>query len=91
MDNDTKQGLDSYLKLLDEISEKTDNEETALALLQEIAKDRRMEQIREENQAKVSEPATDSQKGYMTDLGIEFSEDVTKQEASALIKQEISD
>src|SRR3989339_2163868 len=34
MDARMKEKLDSYLELLDEISEKTDNEATALALLQ---------------------------------------------------------
>ena len=48
MDKDTRKRLDGYLELLDEISEKTDDVKTALALLQEVSKDRRMEQISEE-------------------------------------------
>ena len=89
MDTDTKKRLDSYLELLDEISEKTDDAKTALALLQEISKDRRMEQIREEQGFKnVDEPASEKQKKFMTDLGIEFTDEITKKQASFLIDTE---
>ena len=89
MDKDTKQRLDSYLELLDEISEKTSDENVAVALLHEIAKDRRSEQIRQERGFANDEAATDNQKNYMKDLGIEFPKNVSKQEASVLINEEL--
>ena len=90
MDTNTKQRLKSYLELLEEISEKTSDESVAVALLHEIAKDRRVEQMRQERGLANDEAATDNQKNYMTDLGIEFPEEITKKEASALIKEEIA-
>ena len=91
MDKDTKQRLDGYLELLDEISEKTDDVKTALALLQEVSKDRRMEQISEEQGFKKGDtPATDNQKAYMNDLGIEFPKNVSRKDASVLIKEELA-
>ena len=90
MDKDLKQRLDSYLELLDDISEKTDNESTAVALLQEISKDRRMERIREEQSLKnEDQPATEKQKKFMSDLNIEFADDITKKQASFLIDTEL--
>ena len=38
MNEDTKYKLDNYLELLEEISEKTDDTQTALALLHELSK-----------------------------------------------------
>jgi hypothetical protein len=90
MDSRMKVKLDSYLQLLDEISEKTNDESTAVALLQEISKDRRMERIREEQGFKNGDqPATDKQKKFMTRLGIEFTDDITKKQASFLIDTEL--
>jgi hypothetical protein len=89
MDAKMKNRLDAYLELLEEISEKTD-EKTAVALLQEISKDRRMEKIREEQGFKNGDqPATDKQKKFMTKLGIEFTDDITKKQASFLIDGEL--
>ena len=90
MDKDTKQRLGSYLELLEEISEKTDNESTAVALLQEISKDRRMEKIKQEQDSKNNDqPATEKQKKFMSDLNIEFADDITKKQASFLIDTEL--
>ena len=74
---------------MEEISEKTDNESTAVALLHEIAKDRRSEQIRQERGFAEEKRATDKQKSFMKKLGIKFPKEVTKQEASVLIDQEL--
>ena len=89
MDPNTKHRLDNYLELLDEISEKTSDEKTALALLQEISKDRRMEQIRDEREGNGLQPATEKQKRFMDDLEIKYPKKVTKQEASVLIDEEL--
>ena len=89
MDQDIQAKLDNYMELLEEIRQKTDDERTAVSLLQEVSKDRRMEAIREEREAKNNVPATEKQKKFMKKLGIEFPETVTKQEASVLIDEEL--
>lgn len=89
MDKNTKQRLEGYLELLKEIALKTSNEQTAVALLHEISKDRRVEQMKQERENKADEPATDKQKVFMNNLGIEYSEEITKKEASALIEEQV--
>ena len=92
MDKSTKQRLDNYLELLDEISEKTDSEAAALAVLHELCKDRRSEQIkeeREERRSHNSDAVTFKQKRFMKKLGIEFPDDITRKEASVLIDEEL--
>jgi hypothetical protein len=91
---DMQSKLEEYLKLLEQIKQKTTDERTAVSLLQEVSKDRRSAEIREERETKNgepkdSEPATPKQKQYMKKLGIEFPATVTKQEASALIDEEL--
>ena len=81
--------LGNYIELLEQIKQKTDDERTAVSLLQEVSKDRRMEAIRDEREAKNSMPATEKQKKFMKKLGIDFPETVTKQEASLLIDEEL--
>ena len=92
MDARMKVRLNSYLDLLEEISEKTGNESTAVALLQEISKDRRMEKIKHEQDSRNGEmPATEKQKKFMEDLNIEFADDITRKQASFLIENERGD
>jgi len=88
MDENMQARLDSYLELWQEIKQKTDDERTAVALLQEISKDIRTERINAEREANNSVPATDKQKKFMKYLGIEFPKNITKKEASALIDEE---
>ena len=89
MDKSTKQRLDNYLELLDEISEKTDSEAAALAVLHELCKGRRSEQIKEERRSNNSDTVTFKQKRFMKKLGIDFPEDITRKEASVLIDEEL--
>ena len=89
MNQNIQAKLDIYMELLEEIRQKTDDERTAVSLLQEVSKDRRMEEMRQEKEAKNSVPATDRQKKFMKKLGIGFPETVTKQEASLLIDEEL--
>jgi len=89
MDENTKEKLDSYLELLTEISRKTGNEGTAIVLLQELSKDRRMQEIREEREMRNNRPATERQKRFMDDLGVQYPEAVTRKEASMLIDEEL--
>ena len=96
---DMQSKLDEYLRLLEQIKQKTTDERTAMALLQEVSKDRRSAEIREERESRNSEagnsdtnssqPATDKQKQFMKKLGIKFPATVTKQEASLMIDEEL--
>lgn len=88
MDTNMRKWLDAYIELFDAISEKTEQEISAIAILQEISKDRRAQQIHSERMEKNGDPATAKQKGFMRRLGLEFPEDITKAEASALIDEE---
>jgi hypothetical protein len=97
MQFDMQSKLDEYLRLLEQIKQKTTDERTAVSLLQEVSKDRRSAEIREEretkngegkkSEAKNNEPATEKQKQFMKKLGIEYPADVTKQYASMLIDE----
>ena len=86
---DMQSKLGEYLKLLEQIKQKTQDERTAVALLQEVSKDRRSAEIREERGVEQNQPATDKQKNFMKKLGIKFPDTVTKQEASTLIDEEL--
>ena len=80
--------LDSYLELLSEIKAKVGDEATAARILTELAKDERMEQIREER-ANRAEPATTKQLQFMKKLGVQVPTGVSKSEASRLIDEEL--
>ena len=89
MDSDTRERLDCYIELMDEISEKTESDSIAVAILHEMSKDRRTQQMRNERQAASSNGATGKQKRLMKQLGLEFPEDISRKEASALITEEL--
>jgi hypothetical protein len=80
--------LEGYLELLNEIKGKVGDEATAARILSELAKDVRMEQIREERQVH-AEPATARQLQFMKKLGVEIEPGLTKAEASRLIDEEL--
>ena len=75
--------IESYVRLLNELRTKTSDDATALALLQEIAKDRRGRQAN--GRGSQAGPATEKQKAYLDRLKIEFAEEISKAEASQLI------
>ena len=75
--------IESYVRLLDELRTKTSDDVTALALLQEIAKDRRGRQAN--GRSSQAGPATEKQKAYLDRLKIEYAEEISKAEASQLI------
>ena len=80
--------VDHYLDLLNEIKGRVEDEQTAARILTEVAKDVRMEQIREERGTK-AEPASVKQLQFMKKLGIEPEPGVSKTEASRLIDEEL--
>jgi hypothetical protein len=95
METETQRKLDDYVALYGAISEKTDNDAVAVAILQELSKDRRSGEIRVERAAKngeanANEPATEKQKKFMKKLNIAFPANVTKHEASTLLDEELA-
>jgi hypothetical protein len=89
MDENTRQKVGSYVELLDAVKAKTGSEQTAVAVLVEVAKDQRTERMREEREAKTDEPATERQRKFMDKLGIKYPKTISKQEASAVIDEEL--
>lgn len=89
MDIQIQKSLQEYLELLAVIKEKIGNENTAVALLAEVSKDRRMVEIRQERDNPVREPATEKQLSFMKKLGMKCPKNLTKQEASALLDEEL--
>lgn len=87
MDESTKEKLDSYLELLEEIKSRTSDERVSAALLGEIAKDKRMEQIRQERNFNGDLPATEKQVSFLRNLGAAIPENLTRRQASQLIEE----
>jgi len=83
MENEIKQRVDDYLELFNEIKERVEDEITARAIMIEVSKDRRMNEIRKEQEARNGEPATARQL-FLKNLGVSFRKGVTKREASEL-------
>jgi hypothetical protein len=78
-----KKSIDQYVELYDAIQEKTPSDEVAIAILQEIGKDKRSKigaEVRGDG------PATEKQKNYLKDLGVEFDDSITKKDASDMIE-----
>ncbi len=83
MEKRMQESIDNYIELYDAIQYKTGDEGVTVAILQEIGKDKRMNRMSDSSH----DTATEKQKGYLKVLGIEFSDSITKQEASELIEQ----
>ena len=84
MKTEMKKSIGQYVELYDAIQEKTGSDEISIAILHEIGKDKRSRIMAE---ASDDEAATQKQKEYMKDLGVEFEDSITKKEASNLIEQ----
>ena len=82
---ETQDRLDTYLRLLEAIEERTHDRQFAVAVLAEVAKDMRMEQMRLEKSPTGDGPATENQIGYLKRLGAAIPEGLTLRQASALI------
>jgi hypothetical protein len=79
-----KKSIDQYVELYDAIQEKTPSDEVAIAILQEIGKDKRSKISAE---VRGDGPATEKQKNYLKDLGVEFDDSITKKDASDMIER----
>ena len=82
-----EQDIETYVRLLERIGEKVDSSSEAIAILEQIGKDRRTKFIQHGMNQESDAPATDKQLKYLERLGVEFSDGITKQEASALIEE----
>lgn len=82
--------IESYLRLLSELQTKTDDDATALVLLQEIAKDGRGHEANGGN-SRADGPATEKQKAYLDSLKVEHADEISKAEASRLIDDALND
>ena len=78
------EGLNCFI-----IKDKTGDERIAMTMMQEISKDRRMDEMREEREIKNGEPVTTKQLKFMKKLGIEAQPGLTKKQASMLIDEEL--
>jgi hypothetical protein len=76
-----------YISAFNGIKEEVGDERVATAILQEVAKDRRMDEIRSEQEARNGEPATAKQVALMKKLNVSFRKGVTKREASELLDE----
>lgn len=91
MESDTQSTLDAYTSLFQTLKQRLGDAGVATAILQEVARDRRAQQIRDERQAKQTkvdgEAATQKQLEFLKDLKMDIPQGLTKQAASLLIDQ----
>lgn len=85
MEIEIQERLETYLRLLEAIEERTHDRQTAAAVLAEVAKDIRMGQMRQERSSNGDGPATENQIGYLKKLGAAIPEGLTVRQASELI------
>ena len=81
---------EQYVKRFQEIASKLSGrgkQSIALAIMQELAKDRRMAEIAEAREKNNGSPATARQVAYARALGIELPQNATKKEATKLITE----
>ena len=83
--------LDAYTSLFHTLKQRVGDAGAATAIMQEVARDRRAQQIRDERQARQEkaegEAATQKQIEFLKDLKMDIPQGLTKQAASALIDE----
>lgn len=84
---DIQNKIEEYASLLTQIKTKISDSAEALIVLDQIGRDKRTELIQGLQSPNSDTPATEKQKKYMDSLGIEYSDDVTKKDASDMIEQ----
>ena len=79
-----------YVELYEELKAKVGSEDVALAIVEQVGKDNRVERMRSsvvQNGTNGEQPATEKQIAYLKVLNVEVSEGLTKSQASELIDQ----
>ena len=89
MNEKTEKRMNEYVELLNQIKQHVSNEDTAASIVSEIAKDRRVREMKKSKNGNGS-PATENQKKYMSKLGIDYPGNVTKMKASKLIDEKLA-
>ena len=79
--------IDEYANLLEKIKKRIPDSNEALVVLDQIGRDKRTGLIQGLQNSNGDAPATDKQKNYLKDLGVEFGDSITKKEASDMIEQ----
>jgi len=81
--------MDYYVSTFEQIQERISDPQVAMTILQEIAKDSRMDRIRSEREQAVptNQPATQKQIEFMKDLDLEIKPGLNTKDASALITE----
>ena len=88
MENEIQERVRTYVELLDNIKEQTGNNPEAMGILHEIMRDIRAEKFQRRKKSYDDDsPATEKQISYLKTLGVEVTENLTKQKASELIEQ----
>jgi len=94
-DKEMQTKLTGYVQAFEQVRQRVGDDQVAMAIVSEIAKDTRAANIRAERQANrasdpdgdANEPATVRQISYLKTLGVRMPDKLTKQEASAMIDQ----
>lgn len=94
-DKEMQTKLTGYVQAFEQIKQRVGDDQVAMAIVSEVAKDTRAANIRAERQANrttdsnadASESATVRQIAYLKTLGVRVPDKLTKQEASALIDE----
>ena len=84
MKEEMQSKLDFYLEVFQEVKQRVNNDQVATAIVQELAKDARMVQQRNQD-AGQTDSATSMQIEYLKKLGVTIPMGLSKQEASGLI------
>ena len=86
MDQNMLGKVEKYLDLFSEIKARTNGDDRlALLVMQEVTKDRRMEEMKGERASRNSEPATSKQLEFLKKLKIEIPPGLSKKQASGFI------
>ena len=97
----TASNVDTYVAEFEQIKQLVHDEQVAVVILEQIAKDARTERIAETRNSHGTngarrngngangngELATQKQREYLKDLGVKVPKELTKQEASVLIEE----
>lgn len=92
MDNDIQTDLDRYIGMLEEIQSRVKDPQMVVAVLQEVAMDRRMGEMNGRRSVTSDGAATEKQIEYLRKLGVNVNElqGLTRMQASALIDEAVA-
>ena len=86
-DNQYQQDLDWYAEVYAAVAERVDDKTVAIALTQEMAKDRRSRKRAQEGGGNGTQEASEKQIRYLKKLGVDVEPGISKAEASRMIDE----